>query len=136
MTTLARLPHAGQRLPDHTQLPDTDGSIVLNFQEHPQAMLLSDTIEPVLKRLYPDGQYAIGQDSGIYWRFTDPPLDGCKAPDWFFIPDVPPLLDGQVRRSYVMWQEAVTPVLLIEFVSGDGSEERDTTPLNGKVWVY
>ncbi len=136
MTTLAPLPAAGQRLPDHTQLPDTDGSIVQNFQEHPQAMLLTDSIRPVLSRLYPDGQYAIGQDSGIYWRHTEPPLNGCKAPDWFLVPDVPPLLNGVVRRSYVMWQELITPFLLIEFVSGDGSEERDTTPWTGKFWVY
>jgi Uma2 family endonuclease len=126
----------GGRLPDHTQLPDTDGSIVQNFQEHPQAMLLTDTIRPVLGPLHPDSQYAIGQDSGIYWRYTDPPLEGCKAPDWFYVPDVPPLLDGQVRRSYVMWREGIPPVLLVEFVSGDGSEERDTTPQTGKFWVY
>jgi Uma2 family endonuclease len=136
MTKLARQPLAGQRLPDHTQLPETDGSIAQNFQEHPQAMLLTDTMRPVLDRLYPDGQYAIGQDSGIYWRLTDPALDGCKAPDWYFVPDVPPLLNGQVRRSYVLWQESVRPALLIEFVSGDGSEERDATPWTGKFWVY
>ena len=107
-----------------------------NFQEHPQAMLLSDTIRPVLHRIHPDDQYAIGQDSGIYWLHTNPPLDGCKAPDWFYIPNVPPLLNGQVRRSYVMWQERSIPVLLVEFVSGNGSEERDTTPQTGKFWVY
>jgi Uma2 family endonuclease len=136
MSTLAGQPIAGKKLPDHTQLPETDGSIVQNYQEHPQAMLLTDTIRPVLDRLYSDGQYAIGQDSGIYWRLTDPVLAGCKAPDWFLIPDVPPHLDGRVRRSYVLWQELVRPVLLIEFVSGDGSEERDTTPWAGKFWVY
>jgi Uma2 family endonuclease len=136
MTILAAQPLPGQQLPDHTQLPETDGSIVQNFQEHPQAMLLSDTIQPVLDRIHPDGQYAIGQDSGIYWQLTHPPLDGCKAPDWFYVPGVPPLLNGQVRRSYVMWQERNIPVLLIEFVSGDGSEERDTTPQTGKFWVY
>jgi Uma2 family endonuclease len=124
------------RLPDHTQLPETDGLIVQNFQEHPQAMLLTDTIRPVLDAIHPDAQFAIGQDSGIYWRHTDPPLAGCKAPDWFYVPDVPPLLDGQVRRSYVMWQEVITPALLIEFVSGDGAEERDATPHTGKFWVY
>jgi Uma2 family endonuclease len=136
MTILSPQPIQGQRLPDHTQLPETDGSIVQNFQEHPQAMLLCDTIRPVLHRIHPDGQYAIGQDSGIYWRLTNPPLDGCKAPDWFYIPGVPPLLNGQVRRSYVMWQEHSIPVLLIEFVSGNGAEERDTTPNTGKFWVY
>jgi hypothetical protein len=36
----------------------------------------------------------------------------------------------------VLWQEVVKPLLLIEFVSGDGSEERDRTPYKGKFWVY
>jgi Uma2 family endonuclease len=130
-------------LPDHTQLPETDGTFVKNFQEHPQSLLLTDSIRPVLDALHPDGQYAIGQDSGIYWRLTDPPERGAEAPDWFYVPHVPPLLEGQRRRSYVLWKEIVAPLIVIEFVSGDGSEERDaTSPLGnesakaGKFWVY
>lgn len=123
-------------LPDHTQLPETDGSIVTNFDQPPQQQILTDSIVPWLRRLHPDGQFAIGQDSGIYWRLTDPPLDGCKAPDWFYVPDVPPLIDGKTRRSYVLWQEYETPIILLEFASGDGSEERDRTPHTGKFWVY
>jgi Uma2 family endonuclease len=123
-------------LPDHTQLPDTDGSIVENFQEHPQSILLTESLWPVLERLHPDGQFAVGQDSGIYWRHTNPPLRGCLAPDWFYVPNVPPMLEGRVRRSYVMWQELQPPHLVIEFVSGDGSEERDRTPGEGKFWIY
>ncbi len=71
-------------LPDHKQLPESDGSIVQNFQEHPQSILLTESIWSVLERIHPDGQYCIGQDSGIYWRITEPPLNGCKAPDWFY----------------------------------------------------
>ena len=55
-------------LPDHTQLPDHDETIVQNFQEHPQSLLLTDSLGPVVKRLHPDGRYAIGQDCGIYWK--------------------------------------------------------------------
>ncbi|NER04218.1 MAG: Uma2 family endonuclease, partial [Okeania sp. SIO3C4] len=29
---------------DHTQLPDEDGTFVKNFQEHPQSILLTDSI--------------------------------------------------------------------------------------------
>lgn len=123
-------------LPDHTQLPDSDGNFVKNFQEHPQSIVLTVSIEPVLEKRHPDGQYCIGQDSGIYWRITEPPERGCKAPDWFYVPDVPPMLNGQSRRSYVLWQEIVAPLIVLEFVSGDGSEERDTTPYEGKFWVY
>ncbi len=58
--------------PDHTQLPESDGTFVFaeraegkNFQEHPQSILLTDSIKPILQKRHPDGQYCIGQDSGI-----------------------------------------------------------------------
>ncbi|WP_026087708.1 Uma2 family endonuclease, partial [Chlorogloeopsis fritschii] len=73
---------------------------------------------------------------GIYWRLTDPPEKGAEAPDWFYVPNVPPLLDGQTRRSYVLWREYIAPLIVLEFVSGDGSEERDKTPWTGKFWIY
>ncbi|MCT7984306.1 Uma2 family endonuclease [Laspinema sp. A4] len=123
-------------LPDHTQLPCEDGTFVKNFQEHPQSILLTDSIRPILDAKHPDGNYCIGQDSGIYWRITDPPQKGAAAPDWFYVPNVPPTLDGQPRRSYVLWQEIIPPQIVIEFVSGNGSEERDKTPWEGKFWIY
>ncbi|MGK7922078.1 MAG: Uma2 family endonuclease [Trichodesmium sp.] len=132
-------------VPDHTQLPESDGTFVKNFQEHHQSILLTDSIKSTLDKIHPDGQYAIGQDSGIYWRLTDPPLRGAEASDWFYVPHVSPLLDGEVRRSYVLWQEYIAPVIVLEFVSGNGTEERDKTPPGisdqddrkpGKFWVY
>jgi Putative restriction endonuclease len=127
------------RFPDHTQLPDSDGTFVKNFQEHPQSILLTTSIRPILEQLHPDGEYCIGQDCGIYWRLPEPPEPlekGAEAPDWFYVPNVPPTLNGQMRRSYVMWQELMPPLIILEFVSGDGSEERDITPRKGKFWVY
>ncbi len=129
-------------LPDHTQLPESNGEFVKNFQEHPQSLLLTSSIQPILDTLHPDGQYVIGQDCGIYWRLTDPPERGAEAPDWFYVPGVPPVLNGQRRRSYVMWNEIIAPLIAIEFASGNGTEERDTTPLTaagtkaGKFWIY
>jgi Uma2 family endonuclease len=139
-------------LPDHTQLPDSDGTFVKNFQEHPQSIVLTSSIQPVLEKLHPDGRYCIGQDSGIYWKSTEPAEKGAEAPDWFYVPNVPPLLNGEYRRSYVLWKESVAPLIAIEFVSGNGSEERDVTPppeneneidpktgkkkKAGKFWVY
>jgi Uma2 family endonuclease len=130
--------------PDHTQLPESDGTFVKNFQEHPQSILLTDSIGSILQKIHPDGQYAIGQDCGIYWRETDPPEKGAEAPDWFYVPNVPPKLDGQIRRSYVLWREFMAPLIALEFASGNGDEERDNTPLSrtgektkpGKFWVY
>jgi Uma2 family endonuclease len=128
-------------LPDHKQLPDSDGTFVKNFQEHPQSIVLTSSIAPILEKLHPDGRYCIGQDSGIYWRMMEPPEKGAEAPDWFYVPNVAPLLDGEYRRSYVLWKEFVAPLIAIEFVSGNGSDERDTTPPSetekaGKFWVY
>mgnify|MGYP001038249271 CR=1 FL=1 len=132
--------------PDHTQLPESDGTFVKNFQEHPQSIILTDSITPVLDRVHPDGQYAIGQDCGIYWRETQPPEAGAVAPDWFYVGNVSPNLDGKVRRSYVLWREFMSPLIALEFSSGNGDEERDKTPLSrsnldrgrkpGKFWVY
>jgi Uma2 family endonuclease len=138
---------------DHTQLPESDGTFVKNFQEHPQSIVLTSSIDPILQKLHPDGQYCIGQDSGIYWDLNaEPPEKGAEAPDWFYVPNVPPRLKGKYRRSYVMEREKVIPLIAIEFVSGNGSEERDTSPppkdpeeidpktkkkkKAGKFWVY
>lgn len=123
--------------PDHLTLPETDGTVVTNAQEHPLNVVLTTSILPVLDRLHPDGRYAVCMDVGIYYQDTYPNvLDGCKAPDWFYVPDVDPLIDGQVRRSFVLWRELIAPLLLIEYASGDGSEERNRTPYKGKFWVY
>ncbi|MEG4009274.1 Uma2 family endonuclease [Microcoleus sp. Pol11C1] len=132
--------------PDHTQLPESDGTFVKNFQEHPQSLILTDSIGQILQERHPDGQYAIGQDCGIYWRETEPPEQGAEAPDWFYVPNVPPNIDGQIRRSYVLWREHIAPLIALEFASGNGDEERDRTPLSrtdegvvtkpGKFWVY
>lgn len=127
-------------IPDHTQLPESDGTFVKNFQEHPQSIILTDSILPVLQARHRDGQFCIGQDCGIYWNLqasmSDRPTRGAISPDWFYVPNVPPLINGQVRRSYVLWQEMVAPLIVLEFVSGDGAEERDRTPFTGKYWVY
>ena len=132
--------------PDHTQLPDEDGTFVKNFQEHPQSIILTDSIGSILEKIHPDGRYAIGQDCGIYWRETEPPEKGAEAPDWFYVGNVLPTFNGQIRRSYVLRREYISPLIALEFASGDGSEERDATPLSlneegetikpGKFWVY
>lgn len=123
-------------LPGHLDLPSEDGSFVKNNREHPQSILITEGILPVLRRVHPDGMFAIGQDSGIYYREADPPSRGAKCPDWYYVPDVPPTLDGEYRRSYVLWKELIPPRVILEFSSDNGAEERDTTPVTGKFWVY
>jgi Uma2 family endonuclease len=137
MTPAVSPPLQTPPLPDHTQLPAEDETRVAQCLSDPlQARLLSLAIEPVLDTLHPDGRYCIGVDNFIYWQITSPPTLGARAPDWFYVPNVPRLLEGQVRRSYVLWQEQTRPLVVMEFVSGDGSEERDRTPGSGRFWVY
>jgi Uma2 family endonuclease len=78
----------------------------------------------------------IGQDLGIYWRITEPREPGAEAPDWFYVANVPPALNSKIRRSYVLWQEYIGPVIVLGFVFGEGTEERDQTPWQGKFWIY
>lgn len=122
--------------PTHLDLPETDGKPVENTYQPYQSALLTGVLTPVLERLHEDGNFLAGADTGFYWKQTKDPLQGCRAPDWYYVANVPRKLDGEFRRSYVLWEEVVSPLLVIEFVSGDGSEERDATPYKGKFWVY
>ncbi len=123
--------------PGHLELPWSNGEIVENAGETPQNTVLTESITPLLKELHPDDRFFIGCDVGIYFKYTDPPLDGCRAPDWFYVPNVGKWApDGELRRSYVMWKEKQAPYLVIENVSGNGEKEHDATPEEGKFWVY
>lgn len=123
-------------LPNHLQLPSRDGKPVDNSLQPRQRMILTSSIYPWLVLQHPDNAFYIGEDVGIYWKHTKMPLEGCKAPDWFYVPGVPKLLDGIARLSYVMWQEGVSPLMVTEFISRDGADEHDRTPQTGKFWVY
>jgi Uma2 family endonuclease len=122
--------------PTHLDLPCKDDKPVDNVSQPLQASLLTSSIEPLLQERHPDSDYLVASNCGIYWKATNPPLDGCKAPDWYFVPGVPKELDGEMRRSFVMWAEGTAPLIVMEFVSGTGAEELDTTPGKGKFWVY
>lgn len=133
---MSPVPELPEHLPDHLELPEDNGEIVHNFRELPQSFLLSSAIWPVLERFHPDRQFAVGQDCGIYWQLNEPPEKGVVAPDWFYVPGVPPNLDGHYRRSYVLWKELIAPTIIIEYASDDGRVERDRTPFAGKFWIY
>ncbi len=122
--------------PDHILLPDKDGVPVRNTLEPYQSALLTESLTPTLNQLHPGGDYYIGQDCGISWRKTDPPERGCMTPDWYLVLGVPRLLEGLMRRFYDLWQELIRPCLILEYAAGDGAEERDRTPWEGKSWLY
>src|ERR1700722_3226241 len=116
MTPTASFPLQAVPLPDDTQLPAEDETTVAeSFADPPQAQLLSSALEPILHRLHPDGKYCLGQNHFIYFEVTSPLTRGARAPDWFYIPNVSPMIKGRLRRSYVMWYETVRPTIVIEF---------------------
>ncbi len=126
----------GTRVITHLDLPDTDGLPSPCQMQPAQSRQLTSSIRKKIEERFPDEYYLIAEDLGVYWRMTNPPLDGCTAPDWMFVPEVPVKIDGELRRSYVMWIEGTRPLILIDYVFGDGSEEHDTTPQKGKFWIY
>ncbi len=124
------------RLLTHKDLPETDGTVPNNYMERPQTALLTGAMTPILRRRFPEGRYSIGSDSLIYFWLTEPRTRGARAPDWFLVVGVEPMLEGECRRSYVLWNELISPLIVIEYVSGDGSEERSRTEREGKFWIY
>lgn len=53
---------AGLWCPAHTRPPESDGAFAQSFQEHPQSVLLTESLKPTLQQRHPDGRYTIGQD--------------------------------------------------------------------------
>ena len=129
-------PTVAAKLPTHLELPCEDGIPMDSDFQPTQAAMLSDILSGMVPVIRPDGRMFMTQDTGIYYRLTEPRLRGCKSPDWFCVPGKSQHLRGIQRRSYVMWHERTPPPVIIELASGDGSEERDATPHEGKFWVY
>jgi hypothetical protein len=52
-------------------------------------------------------------------------LNWYKRPDWFLVTGVPRFYQGKdARSSYVIWQEKVSPLVVVEFLS-EGTEDED-----------
>ncbi|KAM3089659.1 hypothetical protein ACKFKG_33150 [Phormidesmis sp. 146-35] len=81
---------------------------------------------PLLEQQNPDGQYCIGQDSGIYWRLTDPLEKGAEDPDWFFVPNVPPTLNG--RRAEQEKQRADRLAECLRPLAGNSKRSQGIDP--------
>lgn len=65
----------------------------------------------------------IASDLNLYYDSRNPKL--YKRPDWFLCLNVPKLeRQADLRWSYLIWQEAIAPFLVIEFLS-PGTEAED-----------
>ena len=85
-----------------------------------QPQLLSATLQ--LTQYTTDQVFSVG-DMNLYYD-VDHPL-WHKRPDWFAVVGVPRLYQGQdMRLSYVVWQERVSPFVVVELLS-PGTEKED-----------
>ncbi len=84
-----------------------------------QPQLLSAT----LRLNVPPDQYFTGTDLNLYYDVWHPLWH--KRPDWFLVVGVPRLYEGRdLRSSYVIWQEGITPFVVVELLS-PGTEKED-----------
>lgn len=86
-------------------------------------------LQPELLRLtfqppnYPSDRIFTGSDLNLYYDSRHP--QWYKRPDWFGVLGVPRFYDGHdLRLSYVVWQEAVNPFVVVELLS-PGTEAED-----------
>ena len=91
-----------------------------------QPQLLSRTLRLTK---YAADNYFTGTDINLYYDVRNPLWH--KRPDWFLSVDVPRLYGGKdLRNSYVVWQEGVSPLVVVEFLS-PGTEAEDLGPFYG-----
>ena len=85
-----------------------------------QAELLSETCRPPN---YPQERLLTAIDLNLYYDSRHPRR--YKRPDWFMALDVPnSAKQEELRWSYVVWQESVSPFLVVELLS-PGTESED-----------
>ena len=84
-----------------------------------QPQLLSATLR---LQDYGREQIFIGTDLNLYYDVRHPLWH--KRPDWFLVVGVPRLYEGvDLRSSYVIWQEGVSPFVVVELLSPDTAKE-------------
>jgi len=88
---------------------------------HPiQATLLTETFCPPH---YPPDQVFVASDVNIYYDVNH--TTWYKRPDWYAVMRVPRLYEERdLRLSYVIWQEEVSPMIVVELLS-PGTEKED-----------
>jgi len=97
---------------DEPGLPD-------EFHFH-QLCLLRETFKP---RNWNSDRVFNACDLYLYYDFTHPRW--YKRPDWFGVVGVSRLYDGHdLRLSYVIWQEQISPFVVVEILS-PGTEDED-----------
>ncbi|UFP96272.1 Uma2 family endonuclease [Gloeobacter morelensis] len=98
------------RLPTADELPDSDDTPVDNELQD----LIPGLLKLLLSTIWADRQdWFWGTDMGFYFDPDDEPI----VPDGLLALGVPRIKDENLRRSYVLWEEKVVPILTLEVVS-------------------
>ena len=84
-----------------------------------QSQLLRETFQPAN---YSPNQVFVATDLNLYFDVNHP--SWYKRPDWFASVGVPNLYeDKDLRLSYVVWQEQVIPLVIVELLSPSSENE-------------
>jgi len=85
-----------------------------------QPRLLDNTFRPPN---YPPEQILVASDLNLYYDLRH--TNWYKRPDWYAVVGISRLYEGQdLRLSYVIWQEEVSPFVVVELLS-PGTEDED-----------
>ncbi|TAE07025.1 MAG: Uma2 family endonuclease [Oscillatoriales cyanobacterium] len=115
-------PYQTKLLPTMYDLPSEDPEepgLPDEYHDY-QPELLRQTCRP---RNHPLDQIFIATDLNLYYDSNH--LNWYKRPDWFVVLGASRFYRGEdLRLSYVMWQENITPLVVVELLS-PGTEDED-----------
>ncbi len=119
-------------LPSAEDLPDSDDTPVDNELQD----LIPSLLKAILAWVWSSRMdWFFGVDMGIYYDPEQPPI----VPDGFLSLGVQRILDEELRLSYLLWEERVPPILVLEVVSqkrrGEYSHKKKMYAKLG-IWYY
>lgn len=119
-----------EALPADFVLPDDP---VENIQQPPLAAALTDALGAA-GRIQPET--LIGSNFGLVATVNKRIV--VKAPDWFYVPQVHPVAEDTIRRSYTPNLEGAAVAVVMEFLSQEEGGELSvrSTPPYGKLHFY
>jgi Uma2 family endonuclease len=119
-----------EALPADFVLPDDP---VENIQQPTLAAALTDALGAA-GRIQPN--MLIGSNFGLVATVNKKIV--VKAPDWFYVPQVHPIAEGTIRRSYTSNLEGAPIAIVMEFLSDEDNGELSlrATPPYGKLHFY
>ncbi|MEB3336550.1 MAG: Uma2 family endonuclease [Leptolyngbyaceae bacterium] len=119
-----------EALPTDFVLPDDP---VENLQQPTLAAALTDALGAA-GRIHP--QMLIGSNFALVATVNQKIV--VKAPDWLYVPQVYPIAEGRIRRSYTPHLEGAPVAVVMEFLSEEEGGELSvrSTPPYGKLYFY